>query len=280
MSDQLQKAGRYVLDHPKDVALLTMREQARRAGVRPATMSRFAQFLGLSGFDEIRQQYAEAIRDAQLGFSKKAGVQFATQKLRGERAVAAEMIQSICEQIAPLAEPASLDTLTRSAALLAGSRRIHCLGFRAIHAVLWHFHYVISLLGDRTVFLDSMGGVIADRVRAATSEDTLLVSAIHPYPRMTVEIAEQMHARNVPIIAITDSEVSPLVRLARHTILVSTTSPSFFPTLSPAFVAAETLAALVAGHGGTDALEALRRTEEELIALNVYHGMSSRTKRT
>ena len=43
LSPQLQTAARYVLDCPDDVALLSMREQARRAGVPPATMTRLAE---------------------------------------------------------------------------------------------------------------------------------------------------------------------------------------------------------------------------------------------
>jgi len=39
LSPQLQEAARWVIDHPADVALLTTREQARRAGVAPATMT-------------------------------------------------------------------------------------------------------------------------------------------------------------------------------------------------------------------------------------------------
>ena len=42
MPAQLRTAARYILDHPGDVALLSMREQARQAGVQPATMTRGA----------------------------------------------------------------------------------------------------------------------------------------------------------------------------------------------------------------------------------------------
>src|SRR4051794_25052681 len=62
MPAQLQTAARYILDRPSDVALLSMREQARRAGVQPATMTRLAKRLGLEGYDMVRDLYAQAIR--------------------------------------------------------------------------------------------------------------------------------------------------------------------------------------------------------------------------
>ena len=54
LPDRMRRVGTYVLDHPEDVALLSMREQARRAGVPPAAMTRFAQRLGYAGYDELR----------------------------------------------------------------------------------------------------------------------------------------------------------------------------------------------------------------------------------
>ena len=63
-----------VLERPRDVALLSMREQARQAGVQPATMTRLAKHLGMDGYDEVRELYAAAVRDGDLGFAGKAGV--------------------------------------------------------------------------------------------------------------------------------------------------------------------------------------------------------------
>src|SRR5215471_4918975 len=107
-----------MLDRPDDVALLSMREQARRAGVPPATMTRLAQRLGLEGYDEVRTLYAGAVRSGALGFAGKAGAQVKAQKLKGERALAADMAQSLATEVARLADPAALDRLVETATLL------------------------------------------------------------------------------------------------------------------------------------------------------------------
>ena len=275
MSAQLQAAARYVLDRPRDVALLSMREQARKAGVQPATMTRLAQRLGLEGYDAVRELYAEAIRNGDLGFAGKAGIQVTHQKLKGERALAAEMIKSVGRQITSVAEAGSLDRLVAASQLLASARRVYCLGLRSSHSVAWHVHYVLSLLGDRTVLLDAMAGVGADPIRSATTKDVLLVASVLPYTRATVDLTRYVASRGVPIVAITDSAVSPIAQVARCAILVATESPSFFHTMAPAFIVAEILAALVAGRSGEDATTALQRTEEQLSAFNVH--VTSRT---
>ncbi|MGH6949657.1 MAG: MurR/RpiR family transcriptional regulator, partial [Vitreimonas sp.] len=76
--------------------------------------------------------------------------------------------------------------------------------------------------------------------------------------------------RGVPVVALTDSEVSPLARVAAAAILVTTDSPSFFHAMTPLLAVAEILAALVAGRGGNEALAALEHTEAQLSAFGVH----------
>lgn len=267
---QLQNAARYILERPGEVALLSMREQARQAGVQPATMTRLAKRLGLDGYDAVRELYAQAIREGGLRFAGKAGAQVASQKARGERALAAEMVASLTERMTTLSSPETLDRLTEAAALLDRARRIHCLGLRSAHTVAWHMSYVLSLLGEKAVLLDGVAGIGMDTIRVATDRDVLFAVSVEPYTRATIDAATYAHSRGIPIVAVTDSPVSPLAALARTAILVPTDGPSFFHTMTPAFVVGEILAALVAGRGGEKSLEALKRTEEQLTAFNIH----------
>jgi DNA-binding MurR/RpiR family transcriptional regulator len=270
MPAQLQAAAKYVLDRPGDVALLSMREQARQAGVPPATMTRFAKRLGLDGYDAVRELYAQAIRNGRLSFAGRAGAQVASQKAKGERALAKDIVTSLNSHIERLGEPDALDRLTSAATLLASARKIYCLGLRSSHTVAWHMAYILSLLGERAILLDSAAGMGMDPIRSATAEDALFAISIEPYTRATVEVAHYAHARGIPVVAVTDSAVSPLAQIARSSILVSTDSPSFFHAMTPVFAVGEILAALVAGRGGDASLKALRQTEDQLNAFNIH----------
>jgi DNA-binding MurR/RpiR family transcriptional regulator len=278
MPAQLQAGARYVLDRPRDVALLSMREQARQAGVQPATMTRLAKRLGMDGYDEVRELYAAAVRDGDLGFAGKAGVQVISQKLKGDRSLAAEMLASICRQIEQLATPQNLDRLAGAARALASARRIFCLGLRSSHSIAWHLHYVLTLVGDRSVHIEGIGATGPDALARATSRDVLLAVSVMPYTRLTIELAEYAAAQGLPVVAITDSEVAPLAQIARHVVLVNTESPSFFHAMSPAFVIAEVLGAIIAGRGGDDALVSLRHSDGHLAALNTHLKSKSNKK--
>ncbi|TIV11494.1 MAG: MurR/RpiR family transcriptional regulator, partial [Mesorhizobium sp.] len=73
MPPQLRVAARFVLDHPKDVALMSMREQAHQAGVSHSTMMRLARWLGLEGYEDMRSLYARALRETGAGEPARQG---------------------------------------------------------------------------------------------------------------------------------------------------------------------------------------------------------------
>lgn len=277
MSEQLQAAARYVLDQPHDVALLTMREQSRQAAVQPATMTRLAKHLGFDGYEDIRHIYADAMRNEVTGFAGRVGTQAKSQKLKGDHALAADMLAGTCAQIGSLSQPGVLDSLVEAARHLGAARRIHCLGLRSSHSPAWHLHYTLSLAGRQSVMLDAVGGIGADALGSATPDDILVAVSVLPYTRHTIEIAEYAQSCGVPVVAITDSLVAPLAQLAARTVVVPTESPSFLHTMSPTFVVAEILGALVAGQSGKAASKALATVDRQSAALNTH--LKTRTKR-
>jgi len=268
MSEQLQQAARHILEHPQEVALVSMRELARNAGVQPSTMTRLAKFLGFSGYEDFRGQHADVIRVSADGFAARA-LQRGEGGSNGE-GLAHRMLQSLSAQIARLCEPERLLQLSKMADRLGKAQRIYVLGLRSCHSVAWHFHYVMTLMGDKTVHLDGPGGTTGDALIRASAEDVLLAVSINPYALHTLELAEAAREKGMGIVAITDSEVSPLVTIAEHVVLCSTESQTFFHALTPALAISEVLCGLLANHDRTAALEELKRADRHLASMNTY----------
>ncbi|MEI9426201.1 MurR/RpiR family transcriptional regulator [Mesorhizobium sp. Cs1299R1N3] len=269
MSEQFQTAARYIIDQPHDVALLSMRDQARLAGVQPATMTRLAKHLGLRGYDELREIYAEAVRTGDVGFAGKADVQAVAQRRKGEHGLAREILRAQAAEIVRLAE-SQLDAIVSMAGRLSSATCVFCIGLRSSHATAWHLHYILSMISEKSVMLDAIGGTGSDALARASRTDVLFVTSVFPYTRVTVEIAEYAHQHRIPIVAITDSEVAPLARVADDVVLVQTKSPSFFHTMTPAFAVAEVLGALIAGKGAETARESLLRFDAHLAGFHTH----------
>jgi DNA-binding MurR/RpiR family transcriptional regulator len=179
-----------VLGRPRDVALLSLREQARQGGVQPATMRRFARHLRMEGYDRVREIYAAAVRDGDLGFAGRTDAYVASRRLKGDKAVAAEILSSIGRQIVRLAHADGLDRLVAMAVRLASARHICCLDLRSRHAVAWPMHSVFTLISDRPVVVDGIAATGSNTLAKATRQDPLVVTSVLPERRPTVELAE------------------------------------------------------------------------------------------
>ena len=270
MPPQLQVAARFVLDHPQDVALMSMREQANQAGVSHSTMMRLARWLGLDGYEDMRSLYARALRKRGVGEVGRSG---SSPQQDPDYPAAGIAADTLAAQIASLGEYGSAMQFLAAAKLIAGSKTIFGLGFGSSRSVVSHFVQTVSPLldeGRKAMFVADSHGAGAEALLDAGAGDVVLAVGFAPYERATIDIARQCASQGAAILAITDSSVSPLARMARETIVVTSNSSSFFPSMVPAFAAVEILVALAAPLGDVDAAEKLKQSQEQLAAFGVY----------
>ncbi len=265
MPPQLKAAARFVLEQPTDVALMSMREQARRVGVSHTTMVRLATWLGMDSYEELRAAYAQALRSPEYS-SGSSDDPVRHRKVAGGCSPAVRIAGILATNAASLGDPDSAERLLAAAAVLAGSRRLFCLGLCSAHTVARHFASVISQMDSHAILLDPTTGSGLDAILRAGPDDALLGLGFAPYSSTTIELVELASRRNIAIVAITDSTVSPLARLARESIIVPTNSQSFFQSMAPALSATEILAVLIAERTGKN-VEELRRQAEVQLAL-------------
>ncbi|CAN7643670.1 MurR/RpiR family transcriptional regulator [Bosea sp. LjRoot9] len=267
---QLQAVARWVLDHPADVALLTTREQARRAGLAPATFTRLAQRLGLPGYDALRTAYAASLRQRPDGFANRATELLERHGDEGDSAIAQDMFAALAEHVRALREPQSVACLERAAALLANARSVFCFGLRSAFPAVYMLDYIRTLIGAESVLADTAGGRGIDALRRIGPGDVLFVISVSPYTRLTLQAAAYARDKGASIVALTDSAHSPLAALADETVLVRTETPSFFHSMTPAFAAVECLAALMTARRGKPALDAIAASEAQLDAFSTF----------
>ncbi|WP_052958518.1 MurR/RpiR family transcriptional regulator [Aquamicrobium sp. LC103] len=237
---QLKIAANYILNEPTEVAWCSMRELARRAGVSHSTMMRLVHWIGFDKYEEVQSRYQTAID--RVGKSVDGAVQSGAQvDIDGFNALFSAQATRLTEGL-ELPKP-----FAEAARILAEAPQVYCLGLRSQYAVAHQFNYALSHFHNSTVLIDreiglKTGGALEDSGPA----DALLAISTAPYARLTVEIAREAASHGVTIVAITDDRLSPLVRLARVSILVRPVKRFYFQSITPTLAAAEILAGLVA----------------------------------
>jgi hypothetical protein len=73
LSPKLQAAARYVVDHPNEVVIQSMRNLAEVAGTKPATLVRLAQQIGFAGWLELKSAFTEDLGLHAQRYGRRAG---------------------------------------------------------------------------------------------------------------------------------------------------------------------------------------------------------------
>ncbi len=267
LSPELQRAARWVREHPAELGLQSMRQSAHVAGVSPATMTRLARALGLDSFDAMRRPSMAAFASSVTGVSEMEGApMFSSIKdvtLDRMRQAQASNVASV------LGRNASLE-LRAAAQSILNAKKVIFLGLRASFGIAYHLNYSCDWLRPDVHLATDAGGAWIDQVWALTPQDLLVAVSQAPYTRQTVEIAQAAQQRGVPVLALTDSSLSPLARLAQRTLLFGVASPTFFHSMTGAQALAETLMACVAEQGGPLVMNRLTERQQRLQSAQAY----------
>jgi DNA-binding MurR/RpiR family transcriptional regulator len=267
LTPRLQRAARFIIDNPDQIAVRSMREIARRAAVAPATMVRLARALDYADYDDLRDVFIRRVESAATAHAPRAQALQATER-SGPR-----LVEHLAASQMAAIQSAAGNPETAIAAFvreLAAARTVAFLGLRASHAIAYHFAYVYGLLRDNGHLLDDRGGALRDHAARLSRGDALVAISIAPYTRATVEALEVAEKRGATILALTDSAVSPIARAARRCLLFHTAGPSFFSTLIGALALAELLVARLAASGGRAVIARLERTDDALREAGAY----------
>jgi len=260
LSPQLKVFASFVLERPEEIALDTIKAIAGRAGVQPSTIVRFAKIIGFHGFSDL-----QAVLRAEL----IAGTPNYRARIRSFlRSGETETAAGLPDTLSDFAEEGILDlqmlrdgadrTLIRDAvALLARARGVKILGQRRSFAVCHYLWYALMRLEVPAQLLDDTGSLLQQQAALVSAEEAVIAVSFKPYTPIVIETAGDLHARGVPLVAITDSVVSPLIGKSDVCIHVQESGRAILRSIIPHICLAQTLIvglgeALEAGPRGAD----------------------------
>lgn len=269
LSPELQRAARWVVGHGAAMALNSMRDSARAAGVTPATMTRLAQRLGFDGFEALREPMRQQLShgDADARSRRPAARQRPLRASAEGTAPLNRLQQANVASVLALNGAADIDAAART---VLAATQVMFFGLRVCHGVAFYLAYAYSLMRGNGSLLADDGGLLTDRL-ASLGQGSVLVALSHaPYTRRTVAVAEQARAQGASVVALTDSALSPLARGAAHVLLYDTASNAYFHSIAGAQAMAESLLAAVAQCSGAEATQYLRERQARLRSAGTY----------
>ncbi len=225
LSRSYQQVARFLVQRPNETAILNVVAIAGRCGLHPSSLVRFAQVFGFSGFKELQTLYQDRLAAAGEAPAAPSGV-------------LGDLVARDVAALRALAEAAGPDVVEAAAEVLAQADVIWLVGQGRAEPVAVLLRHGLTALRRRTALLDAGGGPAAEAMRPA---DVLVAAAFPPYRGETEAIAKAAAARGVPVVALTDTTLSPLARAARVTLAAPMDEFAGRCSLAAAVSAAEAL---------------------------------------
>ena len=266
LSTQFQGGARYLLDHPQEIPILSMRKVAADAGVQPATLVRLAQFLGFEGWQGLRELFVESLRGGQQPYAKRARK---VVRENGSSRMLAEMLESQHRNIDHTGANNG-ESITLATSLISAAPNVHVAGFRSCHPIAFTFHYVYRLFRPTVQLIRGDAGTLEMELRVLAPKDAVVVVSFAPYSQESLRVAKAARDAGCRLIALTDSTVAPIALQADCTLLFSVDSPSFFPSITAGVALAEALVEQLLAKKGKGAIKALELAEGQLHQAGAY----------
>jgi len=222
LSKQLKAIGRHVERHRDQLGLDGIQDVAAQCGVHPSAVVRFAKHFGFSGFAEMQRIFRAGLaRQIAPGRNYQARIRDAIASGAGSLSSADIVREFLGGSIAGMQELQSslqAPTLKRAVDLLAKTDTVWIAGTRRSFPVAVYLDYALQHTDKRIGLVTALGSMQEGAIRSVRRGDVLIAISFAPYAPETLAIARTAVRRGATLLAITDSRMGDLARLA-HVIL-------------------------------------------------------------
>lgn len=249
MSKGYQLIALYLTQNPNDVAVRSVNAIAESCGVHASNFVRFAQALGYSGFKDLQGLFQKRLSTAAPGFEARMKAledELGARDDRSEHGLLRDLVIRDVASLQALLMETPAEDLTRAATILERAEAIYLIGQLRSAPVVDLLRYVLTMLGKRCILLDPSGGLATHMARTIGPRDALVAVSFRFYATEVVNIVEDVAARGIPIVALSDSTLSPLAKAASVLFAVPEHEYTFSRSLAAPMCLAQALTVAVA----------------------------------
>ncbi len=222
------RIAKFITENSEKAAFMTASKLGQKVGVSESTVVRFASDLGFDGYPEMRKALQEMIRNRLTSLQR---IEVAKSTI-GTKDTLTAIFNADMEKIM-----LTLNTVDRrmfdnavSKILMAGN--IYILGTRTSSALSMFMSYYFNLLFENVrVLNENPTSEVFEQILRIKPEDVLIGISFPRYSKRTVNTVRYARDRGASVIAITDSENSPIAKLADIPLIAKSDMISFVDSL-------------------------------------------------
>ncbi len=271
LSAGYQQIARYFTQNPNVIALESINAIATKCGVHPSSLVRFAQGLGYSGFKELQGVFQTRLATAAPGFRERIGAletELSRNASHGNLGFLKNLVVRDIASLQGLMESISETMLTNAAKHIVEAETIYIAGQLRSEPIANLLRYLLTMLRRKVILLDPSAGLAQEMAMTMGEKDVLIAIAFRHYAKEVVSIADYASTNHIPMISITDSQLSPIAKNAKVVFTVPEEEYTFSRSLAAPMCLAQCLATTAAAILQPSKLESPRIPSVTEIARN------------
>jgi DNA-binding MurR/RpiR family transcriptional regulator len=274
LSNKSVEIFRQMLTDPAATSVKTISELANEFGIHRSFLTRLAQKLGFKGFPEFQSVFRRELKGKTNFYTRQV------EKYLQRDRVSSEFEKSTLEEVSTaewsniLFAMENFDGKVFEAVVssLMDARRISVLGLRGSYPVAYYLGYYLKMIRDDVSIAGMSGHILAEEIGNLYPGDLLLAISAAPYTKSTVEACHIAHELGIDIIAITDSQISPLINYAKHTLFGACKGNYFFTPLISFTMYVEALLTELIKKSGHISITTLKKKERIFAKMDTEIG--------
>jgi DNA-binding MurR/RpiR family transcriptional regulator len=249
---QQRSIADYLLDHLDSVPFLSVPALARRCGVSEATIVRFSQRIGFSGFTELKGALVDLLQE-------RLGV--ADEREPGD--LGGDVLETVAghedRNIRLTVDRIDRVVFDAIAERIFAAERVHTFGMGISAHLAGLASYALVQIGVSASPLSTGYSSPAEQLVAARRGDLVLVISLPPYSRQSLDLIDAARRLGIATVALTDRLTAPAARAADLALAVRSDNLTFTNAVAAMTVVINALATAVAARHPDRAIDAFAR---------------------
>lgn len=220
--------AQFILDSYDKAAFMTASKLGKTVNVSESTVVRFAAELGYDGYPSMQKALQEMIRNKLTSIQR---IEVSNDRI-GNHDLLSMVMQSDIEKIHMTLEETSRDSFASAVDVISKARRIYIIGVRSAAALADFLGFYFNLMFDSIVMVHSnSASEMFEQLLRVGPQDVVIGISFPRYSSRTVKAMRFARDRGAHVIALTDSEASPLTDIATEALLAKSDMASFVDSL-------------------------------------------------
>ena len=234
----------YILSDFDKAAFITASKLGRLVNVSESTVVRFAAMLGYDGYPAMQKALQEMVRSKLTSIQR---IQTSNDRLFSSDVVASVLHMDI-DKLRVAVEEVDRAAFSAVVDKLMSARHIYILGVRSSSFLAGYLHFYLHLIFENvTLVTSNSAGDILESILRIGPGDVLVGISFPRYSQSTIKGVQFAHDKGAAVVAVTDSDNSPLYPLASSVLLARSEMISFVDSLVAPFSLLNALI-VAAGH--------------------------------